>query len=122
MVVLTNRLSASASEIFAGVIKDYRRGIIVGDTSTHGKGTVQNVMPVGQSGLSGLFDPEDRGALKLTISQFYRVNGDSTQNLGVPSDVVLPSLWDHMDIGESSLENALKFDHIEPADYRLGTA
>ena len=118
MVVLTNRLSASASEIFAGVIKDYRRGIIVGDNSTHGKGTVQNVMPVGQSGLAGLFNPEDRGALKLTISQFYRVNGDSTQNLGVPSDVVLPSLLDHMDLGESSLENALKFDHIDPADYQ----
>jgi carboxyl-terminal processing protease len=118
LVVLTNRLSASASEIFAGVIKDYRRGIIVGDNSTHGKGTVQNVMPVGQSGLSSLFNPEDRGALKLTISQFYRVNGDSTQNLGVPSDVVLPSLLDHMDLGESSLENALKFDRIEPADYQ----
>jgi len=118
MVVLTNRLSASASEIFAGVIKDYRRGIIVGDNSTHGKGTVQNVMPVGQSGLAGLFNPEDRGALKLTISQFYRVNGDSTQNLGVPSDVVLPSLLDHMDLGESSLENALKFEHIEAADYQ----
>jgi carboxyl-terminal processing protease len=118
MVVLTNRLSASASEIFAGVIKDYRRGIIVGDNSTHGKGTVQNVMPVGQSGLAGLFNPEDRGALKLTISQFYRVNGDSTQNLGVPSDVVLPNLLDHMDLGESSLENALKFDRVEPADYQ----
>ena len=121
MAVLTNRLSASASEIFAGVIKDYRRGIIVGDNSTHGKGTVQNVMPVGQSGLAGLFNPEDRGALKLTISQFYRVNGDSTQNLGVPSDVVLPSLLDHMDLGESSLENALKFDRIEPADYQPWT-
>jgi carboxyl-terminal processing protease len=118
MIVLTNRLSASASEIFAGVIKDYRRGIIVGDNSTHGKGTVQNVMPVGQSGLAGLFNPEDRGALKLTISQFYRVNGDSTQNLGVPSDVVLPNLLDHMDLGESSLENALKFDRVEPADYQ----
>jgi carboxyl-terminal processing protease len=118
LVVLTNRLSASASEIFAGVIKDYRRGIIVGDNSTHGKGTVQNVMPVGQSGLAGLFNPEDRGALKLTISQFYRVNGDSTQNLGVPSDIVLPSLLDHMDLGESSLENALKFDHIDPAEYQ----
>jgi carboxyl-terminal processing protease len=121
MAVLTNRLSASASEIFAGVIKDYRRGIIVGDNSTHGKGTVQNVMPVGQSGLAGLFNPEDRGALKLTISQFYRVNGDSTQNLGVPSDVVLPSLLDHMDLGESSLENALKFDRIEAADYQPWT-
>ena len=101
MVVLTNRLSASASEIFAGVIKDYRRGIIIGDSSTHGKGTVQNVMNVGQTGLLSVLAPEDLGALKLTISQFYRVNGDSTQNLGVPSDVVLPSLLDHMDLGES---------------------
>jgi carboxyl-terminal processing protease len=117
MVVLTNRLAASASEIFAGVIKDYRRGIIIGDSSTHGKGTVQNVMNVGQTGLLSVLAPEDLGALKLTISQFYRVNGDSTQNLGVPSDVVLPSLLDHMDLGESSLDNALKFDHIEPADY-----
>jgi carboxyl-terminal processing protease len=117
MVVLTNRLSASASEIFAGVIKDYRRGIIVGDNSTHGKGTVQNVMNVGQTGLLSAFAPEDLGALKLTISQFYRVNGDSTQNLGVVSDIALPSLLDHMDLGESSLDNALKFDHIEPADY-----
>ena len=117
MVVLTNRLSASASEIFAGVIKDYRRGIIVGDSSTHGKGTVQNVMNVGQTGLLSAFAPEDLGALKLTISQFYRVNGDSTQFLGVASDVVLPSLLDHMDLGESSLDNALKPDHIEPADY-----
>lgn len=117
MVVVTNRLSASASEIFAGVIKDYRRGIIVGDSSTHGKGTVQNVMNVGQTGLLSAFAPEDLGALKLTISQFYRVNGDSTQFLGVASDVVLPSLLDHMDLGESSLDNALKPDHIEPAEY-----
>ena len=117
MVVVTNRLSASASEIFAGVIKDYRRGIIIGDSSTHGKGTVQNVMNVGQTGLLSAFAPEDLGALKLTISQFYRVNGDSTQNLGVVSDVVLPSLLDHMDLGESSLDNALKFDHIDPAEY-----
>jgi carboxyl-terminal processing protease len=117
LVVLTNRLSASASEIFAGVIADYRRGIIIGDSSTHGKGTVQNVMNVGQTGLLSAFAPEDLGALKLSISQFYRVNGDSTQILGVPSDVMLPSLLDHMDLGESSLDNALKFDHIEPAEY-----
>jgi len=119
LIVLTNRLSASASEIFAGVIKDYRRGIIIGDSSTHGKGTVQNVMKVGQTGpLASFFDKQDLGALKLTISQFYRVNGDSTQNKGVPSDVVLPGLLDHMDLGESSLDNALKFDHIDPADYQ----
>jgi carboxyl-terminal processing protease len=117
MVVVTNRLSASASEIFAGVIKDYRRGIIVGDESTHGKGTVQNVMNVGQGSLMNMISPEDRGALKLTISQFYRVNGDSTQNRGVPSDVVLPSLLDSMDLGESSLDNALAFDRVDPAEY-----
>lgn len=117
LVVVCNRLSASASEIFAGVIKDYRRGIIVGDTTTHGKGTVQNVMMVGGSRLPFLQGP-NHGALKVTINQFYRVNGDSTQNHGVRSDVVLPSVIDHMEIGESFLDNALDFDKIEPADYK----
>ncbi|MEX0728742.1 MAG: carboxy terminal-processing peptidase [Planctomycetaceae bacterium] len=115
LIVLCNRLSASASEIFAGAIKDYDRGIIVGDQTTHGKGTVQNVMPVTKS-FQFLSSP-DRGALKLTINQFYRVNGDSTQNLGVKSDVVLPSLIDHMDLGESFLDNALAFDRIAPAKH-----
>ena len=117
LVVLTNRLSASASEIFAGAIKDYGRGIVVGDETTHGKGTVQNVMPVPPRGLFNLLG-EPQGALKLTIQQFYRVNGDSTQNLGVRSDVVLPSLWDHMEIGESFLDNALEFDRIGAAGFR----
>jgi len=116
LIVICNRMSASASEIFAGAIKDYRRGIIVGDTTTHGKGTVQNVMPVSPQ-MFQLFDRRDRGALKLTIHQFYRVNGDSTQNLGVKSDVVLPSMLDHMDVGESSLDNALAFDRIDPAEH-----
>jgi carboxyl-terminal processing protease len=119
LVVVCNRLSASASEIFAGAIKDYGRGIIVGDTTTHGKGTVQNVMPV-SSNLFGRLNPNNgtkRGALKLTINQFYRVNGDSTQNRGVESDVVLPSLIDHMDFGESFLDNALAFDHINPVQH-----
>ena len=111
LVVVTNRLSASASEIFAGVIKDYNRGLIVGDRTTHGKGTVQSVMNVGARFLQ-LFKPQELGALKLTINQFYRVNGDSTQNLGVPSDVSLPSLLDNMDLGESFLDNAMPFDHI----------
>ncbi len=114
MVVVCNRLSASASEIFAGAIKDYNRGIVVGDTTTHGKGTVQNVMNVA-SRLS-LFG-KDRGALKLTISKFYRVNGDSTQNKGVVSDIVLPSILNHRDIGEDSLDNALAFDRIQRANY-----
>lgn len=117
LVVVCNRLSASASEIFAGVIKDYRRGIIVGDTTTHGKGTVQNVMPVSAK-MFRIFDAQDRGAVKLTIQQFYRVNGHSTQNLGVPSDVVLPSLIDHMDIGEAFLDNALAFDRIPQASFK----
>ncbi|MEZ6125730.1 MAG: carboxy terminal-processing peptidase [Planctomycetaceae bacterium] len=114
MVVVCNRLSASASEIFAGAIKDYRRGIVIGDTTTHGKGTVQNVMSV--QGRLSLLGP-DRGALKLTISKFYRVNGDSTQNKGVLSDVVLPSILNHRDIGEDSLDNALAFDRIERSGY-----
>lgn len=114
MVVVCNRLSASASEIFAGAIKDYRRGIVVGDKTTHGKGTVQNVMPVANK--LSLFG-KDRGALKLTISRFYRVNGDSTQNKGVLSDIALPSLLDERDIGEDSLDNALAFDRIQRASF-----
>lgn len=115
LVVVCNRLSASASEIFAAAIKDYGRGIIVGDTTTHGKGTVQNVMPVSNQMFRMIPGTKDRGAVKLTIQQFYRVNGDSTQNRGVESDVILPSLIDHMDLGESFLDNALAFDHVEPA-------
>lgn len=120
LVVVCNRLAASASEIFAGVIKDYRRGIIVGDTTTHGKGTVQNLMDVAPAQVFRIFQPTERGKLKLTIQQFYRVNGDSTQNLGVRSDVVLPSLLDHADLGESFLEHALPFDQIKPARYSGG--
>ncbi|MCA9058940.1 MAG: carboxy terminal-processing peptidase [Planctomycetaceae bacterium] len=112
MVVVCNRYSASASEIFAGAIKDYRRGIVVGDRTTHGKGTVQNVVDVGSR-----FSFVERGALKLTISKFYRVNGESTQTKGVMSDVILPSLLNHRDIGEDALDNALPFDSIPRASY-----
>jgi carboxyl-terminal processing protease len=117
LVVLCNRLSASASEIFAAAIKDYKRGIVIGDTTTHGKGTVQSVMPVPPRLLSFLTNDESRGALKLTISKFYRVNGDSTQRIGVPSDVVLPSMIDHFDLGEEFLDNALPFDRVQAAEY-----
>lgn len=114
MIVVCNRFSASASEIFAGAIKDYRRGIVVGDRTTHGKGTVQNVVDVANP-LS--FKRVDRGSLKLTISKFYRVNGDSTQTKGVTSDIVLPSLLNHREIGEDSLDNALEFDRIARTSY-----
>lgn len=116
MIVVCNRFSASASEIFAGAIKDYKRGIVVGDRTTHGKGTVQNVVPV-TGRLSSLLSSKDRGALKLTIQRFYRVNGDSTQTKGVPSDITLPSLLNHREVGEDSLDNALEFDRITRADY-----
>ena len=119
LVVVCNRLSASASEIFAAAIKDYGRGIVVGDKTTHGKGTVQNVMPVSSQMFRVLPGGKDRGALKLTINQFYRVNGDSTQNRGVESDVVIPSLIDHMDLGESYLDNALAFDHVDAARHPM---
>jgi carboxyl-terminal processing protease len=122
LIVVCNRLSASASEIFAGVIKDYRRGIIIGDSTTHGKGTVQNLMPVSARQGFRPFGGEgsDLGRLKMTIQQFYRVNGDSTQNRGVRSDVVLPSILDHIDEGEAGLDNALPFDQIRNARYAPG--
>lgn len=117
LVLICDRMSASASEIFAGAIKDYRRGIIVGDTTTHGKGTVQNLMDVAPNRMFSLVRGADRGKLKLTIQQFYRVNGDSTQNRGVRSDIALPSLLDHYDLGESFLEHALPFHTIPAARY-----
>ena len=117
LVLICDRMSASASEIFAGAIKDYRRGIIVGDTTTHGKGTVQSLMDVSPSQMFRLFNAPDRGKLKLTIQQFYRVNGDSTQNRGVLSDVILPSLIDHADTGESFLDHALPFHTIQAAKF-----
>jgi carboxyl-terminal processing protease len=118
LIVLTSRFSASASEIVAGALQDYGRAIIVGDTSTHGKGTVQTV-----SYLSSLIkfndpDPEKPGALKFTIRKFYRASGASTQWKGVLPDIVLPSRWNYAeDIGEKSLKNSLEWDTIKSADY-----
>jgi len=105
IAVLTNRLSASASEIFAGAIQDYGRGIIVGG-QTFGKGTVQSVLPL------------EHGQLKLTQAKFYRVSGDSTQHQGVIPDILFPSLFDKEKIGESALDEALAWDTIRPAGYQ----
>jgi carboxyl-terminal processing protease len=113
LVVLCNKFSASASEIFAGAIQDYGRGIVVGDRSTHGKGTVQELKDLGELILP--FNPPNYGALKMTIQQFYRPGGDSTQNRGVISDVELPSVISHWEgISESDLDYALKFDRVLP--------
>ena len=105
LLVLINRLSASASEIFAGAIQDYDRGLVVGDRS-YGKGTVQTMVPLTE------------GQLKVTESKFYRISGDSTQHRGVVPDIELPSLYDPDEIGESSLEHALDWDQINPVRHR----
>ncbi len=118
LVVLTSKLSASASEIFAGAIQDYKRGIIVGDPSTHGKGTVQSLLDLGQRLFSRLPNAPSLGALKITEQQFYRPDGASTQNRGVLADVVLPSITAQLDIGEADLDFAMKFDRVDPVSYR----
>ncbi len=117
LVVLISKFSASASEIFAGAIQDYGRGLIVGDHSTHGKGTVQSLLPLGEALFSFGSAPK-MGALKVTIQQFYRPDGDSTQNRGVLADVELPSITTHMDVGESDLDYALAFDQVPAQVYQ----
>jgi carboxyl-terminal processing protease len=116
LVVLQSKFSASASEIFAGAIQDYRRGLVIGDKSSHGKGTVQSMLDVGQS-LFQIPNAPSLGALKITIQQFYRPDGDSTQLRGVVSDIELPSITSHLPVGESDLDNPLQFDHVDPVRF-----
>lgn len=115
LVVVTSKFSASASEIFAGAIQDYGRGIVVGDPATHGKGTVQTLMDIGEQ----LFrsDRGEYGALKVTLQQFYLPDGDSTQLEGVAADVVLPSLTQKMDVAEGDLKFALDHDRVPAAEH-----
>jgi carboxyl-terminal processing protease len=117
MVVLINKFSASASEILAGAIQDYHRGLVVGDSATHGKGTVQNLMNISQMVYNRPNAPNNFGALKITTQQFYRPDGDSTQQRGVLSDIVLPSITDKMDVSESDLDYPVSFDRIRQAKY-----
>jgi carboxyl-terminal processing protease len=114
VVVLVNRLSASASEIFAAALQDYGRAVVVGDQRSFGKGTVQTVLDVGK--FMPLFQDQGAkaGSLKLTIQKFYRVSGGSTQHRGVLSDIVVPSPTDTPEIGESSLPNPLAYDEVDP--------
>jgi len=109
LLIMLNRYSASASEILAGAMHDYQRAILAGDTTTFGKGTVQNIFQL----------PEGYGALKVTIAQFYRVSGWSTQNRGVETSLVLPSLYNAREIGESTLDNALPWRSIDQVSYRV---
>jgi len=117
MIVLTNRLSASASEIFAAALQDYGRAIIVGDESTFGKGTVQTMLEIGKFIPFLGSESSDAGALKLTIQKFYRIAGGSTQLKGVLSDIRIPSPYDRPDFGESDLKDPMPYDEVDPADF-----
>lgn len=116
LVVVVSKFSASASEILAGAIQDYRRGLVVGDPATHGKGTVQSLVELGA--LLSPLAPLNLGAAKITVQKFYRASGDSTQNRGVLSDIQLPSLTAHLDVAESDLDYALEFDQVPPLEFR----
>jgi carboxyl-terminal processing protease len=111
VIVLTSKFSASASEILAGALQDYGRGIIVGDTTTHGKGTVQSLLDLNQIVANIRNPPNTYGALKITMQQFYRPSGESTQLRGVLADLVLPSLSDKMDVGESDTPSSSTKSH-----------
>ncbi len=114
MVVVSNRLSASASEIFAAALQDYGRAVIVGDERSFGKGTVQQMYDIGRIMPFFSLGSADAGALKLTILKFYRVSGGATQLEGVKSDIVLPSLTDYPEIGEGALPHPLPYDEVAP--------
>ncbi|MDE3742877.1 carboxy terminal-processing peptidase [Maribacter polysaccharolyticus] len=117
LVILVNELSASASEILAAAMQDYKRAIVIGSKQTFGKGTVQNVIPLENIVRSN--EHGDLGAIKLTTQKFYRINGGSTQLEGVKSDVVVPDKYSYIDLGERDQANPLKWDKITPANYDI---
>ena len=119
LVIMVNSFSASASEILAAAIQDYKRGIIIGSKQTYGKGTVQNVIDLNQFVRSS--DKGDLGALKTTTQKFYRINGGSTQLEGVSSDVVMPDRYAYLKMGERDVDNAMPWDKIDPAQYTVWT-
>lgn len=116
LVVMVDNYSASASEIFAAAIQDYRRGVIIGSKHTYGKGTVQNVIDLNQFIRGNSYG--DLGALKTTTQKFYRINGGSTQLQGVLSDIVLPDRFAYLEMGERDEKEALPWDKIEEAQYK----
>ncbi|MCH3884210.1 carboxy terminal-processing peptidase [Tenacibaculum aquimarinum] len=114
LVVMVNEFSASASEIFAAAMQDYKRGVILGGKQTYGKGTVQNILPINRFAQNY---PDDLGAIKMTIQKFYRINGGSTQIEGVYSDIAMPDRYSYMEVGERDLEGALPWDKVAQAKY-----
>jgi carboxyl-terminal processing protease len=122
LTVMVDEGSASASEIFAAAIQDYKRGIIIGSTSSYGKGTVQRNIPLNpeaENPMLPIKKGDDLGALKLTLQKFYRINGSTTQLRGVVPDVVLPDRFEFFKIREKDNPYALKFDEIQKADYKV---
>lgn len=118
LVVLVNLFSASASEILAAALQDYGRAIIIGGKHTHGKGTVQTIIDMNDNiPLLHLQRYDDLGALKVTIQKFYRINGGSTQFKGVEPDIILPSLYDHLESGEQYLDYSLPWDRVASVPY-----
>lgn len=117
LVILVNELSASASEILAAAMQDYKRAIVIGSKQSYGKGTVQNLLDLNQWLRNN--DMGDMGSLKLTTQKFYRVNGGSTQLEGVKSDVVMADRYSYINIGEKDYDNPLPYDKIAPADYEV---
>lgn len=125
LTVLVDEFSASASEIFAAAIQDYKRGIIIGSSSTYGKGTVQRTIPLNPESESAMFsnkEVEDLGSVKLTLQKFYRVNGGSTQLKGVTPDVVIPDRYEFLKFREKDNPIALPWDEIGKADYKTWTS
>jgi carboxyl-terminal processing protease len=117
LVILVNELSASASEILAAAMQDYKRAIVIGSKQTYGKGTVQNIIDLNRmirSNTNG-----DMGAFKFTTQKYYRINGGSTQLEGVKSDVVVPDRYSYIEIGEKDQDNPLEWDEIAPANYNV---
>lgn len=117
LVIMINNFSASASEILAAAMQDYKRAVIIGSKQSYGKGTVQNVIDLNQFVRGNSLG--DFGALKTTTQKFYRINGGSTQLKGVESDVVMPDRYSYIDIGERDVENAMPWSKIDPAQYQL---
>ena len=117
LVIMQNSFSASASEILAAAIQDYRRGVVIGSKQSYGKGTVQNVIDLNQFVRGGTTG--DLGALKTTTQKFYRINGGSTQLEGVSSDVAIPDRYAYLKMGERDLDNAMPFDKIDPAEFKF---
>ena len=116
LIVAVSHMSASASEIVAAALQDHGRAVIVGSKATHGKGTVQQLLPLNRSFIANL--AEDSGQLKFTISKFYRINGATTQRDGVAADIVLPSIMEHLGTSEGELPRALESDRIAKAEYK----